>query len=56
MKNKVAIVQNPPAYLDKKKTVALVVEYVEQAAKMKAKLFQVHRMNQVTVMGKKNMG
>lgn len=33
MKNKIAIVQSPPAYLDKEKTIALVVEYIEGAVK-----------------------
>lgn len=38
MKNKVAIVQKPPAYLNKSKTVDLVVEYIEEAAKEGATL------------------
>ena len=33
MKNKIAIVQNPPSYLDKGKTIDLVVKYVAEAAK-----------------------
>ena len=31
MKNKIAIIQNPPVYLDKEKTIALAVQYVEEA-------------------------
>lgn len=38
MKNKIAIVQNPPAYLNKEKTIALAVEYIERAAKNGAAL------------------
>ncbi len=38
MKNKVAIVQNPPAYLDKVETVASAVTYVEEAVKNGAAL------------------
>lgn len=38
MKNKVAIVQNPPAYLDKVKTVVSAVTYVEEAVKNGAAL------------------
>ncbi len=38
MKNKVAIVQNPPAYLDKVETVASAVTYVEEAVKNGATL------------------
>ncbi|MEX2341108.1 MAG: carbon-nitrogen hydrolase family protein [Candidatus Paceibacterota bacterium] len=38
MKNKIALVQNPPAYLDKEKTIALVVTYIEEAAKEGASL------------------
>lgn len=33
MKSKIAIVQNPPAYLDKEKTIALAASYVETAAR-----------------------
>lgn len=38
MKDKVAIVQNPPAYLDKEKTITLVVSYIEEVAKEGASL------------------
>lgn len=38
MKSTIAIVQNPPAYLDKKQTVNLAVTYVEEAVKNKASL------------------
>jgi nitrilase len=38
MRNKIAIVQNPPAYLNKGKTIALAVEYIERAAKNGAAL------------------
>lgn len=38
MKNKVAIVQTPPVYLDKKKTIDLVVTHIEEVAKANAKL------------------
>ena len=38
MKNKIAIVQNPPAYLDREKTITLVVEYIEEAVKEGASL------------------
>jgi len=38
MKNKIAIVQNPPAYLDKEKTIDLAVGYIEEAVKNKASL------------------
>ena len=32
MENKIAIVQNPPAYFDKEKTIELVVRYITEAA------------------------
>ena len=38
MKNKIAVVQNPPAYLDKEKTVALAVKYITEAAENGAAL------------------
>lgn len=38
MKSKIAIVQKPPAYLDREKTIALVVKYIEQAVKNGAAL------------------
>ncbi len=38
MKGKIAIVQNPPVYLDRDKTVTLAVKYVKEAAKNGAAL------------------
>ena len=38
MKNKIAIVQNPPIYLNKEKTVSIVVKYIEEASKKGASL------------------
>lgn len=38
MKNKIAIVQNPPSYLNKQETINLVVNYIEETAKNGARL------------------